>query len=65
MGQTIAVEGMNCEHCEETVEGALESVAGVTAARADREASTVSVDGSAATDELVAAVEDAGYEASV
>lgn len=65
MSQTITVEGMSCEHCEETVEDALEAVDGVTAASADREAAaTVTVEGSAATDDLVAAVADAGYEAS-
>lgn len=64
MGQTITVEGMSCEHCEETVEDALESIGGVTAASADRDASAAEIEGSAATDDLLAAVEDAGYEAS-
>jgi copper chaperone CopZ len=64
MGQTITVDGMSCEHCEETVKDALESVAGVTAASADREASTANIEGSAATDDLLAAVDDAGYDAS-
>ncbi|TQQ82737.1 heavy metal transporter [Halonotius terrestris] len=64
MSQTITVEGMSCAHCEETVEDALEAVDGVTEARADREAATATVEGSAASDDLVAAVEDAGYEVS-
>jgi len=64
MGQTITVEGMSCEHCEETVEDALESVDGVTAASADRDTSAATVEGAAATDDLLAAVDDAGYEAS-
>ena len=64
MGQTITVDGMSCEHCEETVKDALTSVDGVTAASADREASTAEIEGSAATDDLLAAVEDSGYEAS-
>jgi len=65
MGQTITVEGMSCEHCEKTVTDALTSVAGVTAASADRNESTAEIEGSAATDDLLMAVEDADYEASV
>jgi copper chaperone len=65
MGQTITVEGMSCGHCAETVADALESLAGVTAASADHATSTVEIEGSAATDDLLAAIEDAGYEASV
>ncbi len=64
MSQTITVDGMSCEHCEQTVEGALESVAGVTSASADREAGTATVDGEATADALVGAVEEAGYEAA-
>ncbi|ERH00780.1 MAG: copper chaperone [Halonotius sp. J07HN6] len=64
MSQTITVEGMSCAHCEETVEGALESLADVTAASADHETDAVDVEGSARTDELLRAVADAGYEAS-
>ena len=64
MSRTITVEGMSCGGCESTVEDALEDVDGVTDATADREESTATVEGDAATDALVAAVEDAGYDAS-
>lgn len=64
MDQTITVEGMTCGHCEGTVEDALEDVSGVSTASADRESDSVSVEGTADPDALVAAVEDAGYEAS-
>jgi copper chaperone len=64
MPQTITVEGMSCGHCEETVEAALESLADVTAASADHETDAVDIEGSAQTDDLLRAVEDAGYEAS-
>ncbi len=64
MSQTITVDGMSCEHCEQTVEDALEKVAGVTSASADREAGTATIDGDAAPDALVGAVEEAGYEAA-
>ncbi|RKD89270.1 heavy-metal-associated domain-containing protein [Halopiger aswanensis] len=64
MSQTITVEGMSCEHCEQTVEEALEDVEGVSEATADSDAETATVEGSADPDALVGAVEDAGYDAS-
>lgn len=64
MTQTITVEGMTCEHCEQTVEEALEEVEGVTSATADRDSESATVEGSAEQDELVTVVEDAGYDAS-
>lgn len=63
MERTIAVEGMHCAGCERTVEDALRGVAGVTEADADREAERAKVVGSADVDDLVAAVEQAGYTA--
>lgn len=60
---TITVEGMSCEHCEQTVGEALRGVSGVTDAIVDREGERASVEGDADTDELVRAVEDAGYTA--
>lgn len=62
MSQTLTVEGMSCDHCEQTVEEALEGVEGVTEATADHESGSVTVDGSADSDSLVRAVEDAGYD---
>lgn len=64
MSQTITVEGMSCEHCEQSVSEALKGVEGVIDATADRETASATVDGTADPDELVAAVEDAGYDAS-
>jgi copper chaperone len=64
MGQQITVTGMSCGGCEQSVEAALEGVEGVTGATADRDSDTATVEGNADTDALVAAVEDAGYEAS-
>jgi copper chaperone CopZ len=64
MSRTLTVEGMSCEHCEQTVEDALEGVAGVSDASADRETEQATVEGDADPDDLVAAIEDAGYEAS-
>jgi copper chaperone CopZ len=64
MRETITVEGMSCEHCEQTVEEALAEVDGVTDATADREAETATVEGDADVEALVVAVDEAGYEAS-
>lgn len=64
MSRTITVEGMSCEHCEQTVEEALSGVGGVESVDVDREAESATVEGDADEDELVAAVEDAGYDAS-
>jgi len=61
---TITVEGMSCEHCEQTVEEALRDVDGVTAVSVDRDAKEASVDGTADTTTLVTAVEEAGYTAN-
>ena len=63
MARTITVRGMSCEGCENAVEGALTDVEGVTEAEADRETERATVAGDADPDELVSAVEDAGYEA--
>lgn len=60
---TIAVEGMTCEHCEQTVEEALEDVEGVSDVRVDRDEERATVEGDAGVDELVTAVEEAGYSA--
>lgn len=63
MSRTLTVEGMTCDHCEQTVEEAVEGVSGVTAASADRDTETITVEGEADSAALIAAVEDAGYEA--
>ncbi|WP_439028632.1 heavy-metal-associated domain-containing protein [Haloarchaeobius sp. DT45] len=64
MTQRLTVEGMSCGHCEQTVEDALLDVAGVEDASADNETNTVTVTGDARLEDLVTAVEDAGYDAS-
>ena len=64
MSETLTVEGMSCSGCEQTVQEALLSVSGVESADVDRKAETATVEGDADVDELVAAVNDAGYSAS-
>lgn len=61
---TLTVEGMKCEGCEQTVEDALTDVPDVDTVSVDRTTETVTVEGDADADELVAAVEEAGYTAS-
>lgn len=63
MVRTITVEGMSCEHCEQTVEEALQAVHGVTDATADRESEQATIEGDADPQSLVQAVSDAGYTA--
>lgn len=64
MSRTLTVEGMTCDHCEQTVEEALGGVSGVTEATADRETEQATVESDADPVALVAAVEAAGYEVS-
>ncbi|MGQ3328625.1 MULTISPECIES: heavy-metal-associated domain-containing protein [Halorubrum] len=64
MSQTITVEGMSCEHCEQSVTEALEGVEGVESATADRESESATVEGDAEADALASAVSEAGYDAS-
>lgn len=64
MTTELTVEGMTCGGCEQNVEDALEGVDGVTSASADRDADLAIAEGGADADSLVAAVEDAGYDAS-
>jgi copper chaperone len=64
MVQTIDVDGMSCGGCEQNVVEALEDVSGVSDASADHEAETATVEGDANDADLVAAIEDAGYDAS-
>ena len=67
MEKTLKVEGMMCQHCVAHVKRALEGVEGVEEAVVDLDAGTAKallsadVPGQA----LVAAVEEAGYEAQV
>jgi len=61
---TLDVQGMSCDGCEDIVETALEEVSGVEDAEADQDDGTATVEGEANPDDLVEAVDFAGYEAS-
>lgn len=64
MSTKLTVEGMTCGHCEQSVEDAVRSIEGVESVSADRITETVTVEGDVDTNELVAAIDDAGYTAS-
>jgi copper chaperone CopZ len=64
MTTEITVDDMTCEGCEDIVEDALEDVSGVESADADRQADLVTVEGDADQDEVVEAIDMAGYSAS-
>lgn len=60
----LTVTGMSCSGCEQTVVDALTDVDGVESATADSDTDVALVEGDADADDLVSAVEDAGYSAS-
>ncbi len=60
----LKIQGMSCSHCSAAVERALKGVTGVTQAQVDLEAGTAKVQGSAALEDLLAAVSEEGYTAS-
>lgn len=67
MTKTLKVEGMMCEHCVAHVKEALESVKGVKSVEVSLEEGTATVEAGLLVkdSELVEAVKQAGYEATV
>ncbi len=62
---TLTVPEMSCEACRTTIEGALGRLAGVHSVNVDLERKLVSIEhdaGRTPVSQLVAAVEDEGYE---
>ena len=64
MKKTLAIEGMMCNHCENTVKKALEALEGVTAAEVSHTAGTaiVTLSGPVSDDALKSAVEAKDYK---
>ena len=66
--KTLKVEGMTCSHCEMTVTKALKSISGVKEVKASHEENTAEVTykkNKVTIDQLISAVDSAGYKASV
>jgi copper chaperone len=60
----LEVTGMTCQHCVRAVSDALSDVPGVTrVATVDLDAGRAAVEGDPDPQELIAAVQEAGYEA--
>jgi copper chaperone len=62
---TYTVAGMTCDHCKHAVSSEVGSVAGVAGVEVDLDTKLVTVTGERLDDQqLRAAIEEAGYEAS-
>jgi copper chaperone len=63
---TLSVPGMSCGHCEAAVKSEVGKVAGVESVSVDLDSKHVVVIGDTLDlDAIIAAVDEAGYEASV
>ena len=62
--QELLIEGASCASCVRKIETALQNVPGVLQAQMNFAQRTVAVSGSAATEALVKAVQEAGYSAT-
>jgi len=66
--QPLKISGMMCDGCAESVHSALQQVSGVTNAEVDLQTGTAQVSydpAQADRDQLVAAVQNAGYQAQI
>lgn len=63
---TFDVPDITCDHCKTSIEGSVQSVAGVREVTVDVESKTVAVshDEAIAVETVVAAIEEQGYEVS-
>ncbi|HWB71003.1 MAG TPA: cation transporter [Egibacteraceae bacterium] len=61
---TLTVPEIHCQHCKQSIEGALQALDGVERAEVDVAAKTVTVTYDVPTDRaaLIGAIEDQGYE---
>jgi copper chaperone CopZ len=63
MTTTYLVPGMTCDHCKVAVTEEVTKVAGVAAVSVDLDTKLVRIDGGADHEALVAAIDEAGYDA--
>ena len=62
MSTIINITGMSCNHCKMAVEKALKAVPGVKEVEVNLEKGQAVIEGTAEQEQLVKAVEEAGYE---
>ena len=62
--EQYTVTGMNCAACSARVEKAVSKVSGVTSCSVSLLTNSMGVEGTAAPDEIIRAVEEAGYGAA-
>ena len=68
MRETFSVPEISCGHCKNSIEGALQPLAGVSRATVsieDRQVDVTWDESSTTRDEVVGAIREAGYEVSV
>ena len=61
--QTYSVPGVSCAHCRVAITNEVSKVDGVAAVDVDLDAKTVTVAGNADADTVIAAIDEAGYDA--
>lgn len=62
--KTFSVKGMTCDHCVRSVSEEVSEVPGVQDVDVDLQTGRMTVSGEYSDDAVVAAVEEAGYEAA-
>lgn len=64
MVKKVYIEGMTCDHCARRVENSIKSVEGVDSVKVDLQGkvATVSLSADVKDDDLIKAVDGAGYE---
>lgn len=62
MDLVFKVEGMMCPHCKARVEKVCKAISGVTEAIAELQQKQVTVSGNVNAEEIVKAIENAGYQ---
>ena len=62
MTNMYSVPAVSCDHCKQSIEGAVSKLEGVEAVIVDIDARSVRVDGPVPDDKVRSAITDAGYE---
>ncbi|MEG9545793.1 heavy metal-associated domain-containing protein [Mannheimia sp. HC-2023] len=61
----LQLDGLHCGNCAKSVEKALNEVVGVTQALVTLENQTAIIEGNVVAEDLIAAIEDIGFEAKL